>query len=76
MPDQHCVQVNYECGLLQEGAFQSEFTESHTLRYFFDDTIEKIANEVGFETLSSEESFSGVPLDESTWSGLFVLRKV
>jgi SAM-dependent methyltransferase len=76
MPDKQCVQVNYECGLLKEGAFQSEFTESHTLRYFFNDTIKKIANEVGFEIISSEESFSGATLDESTWSALYVLRKV
>jgi SAM-dependent methyltransferase len=75
IPDQHSVEVNYECGFLDKGVFQPEFTESHTLRYFFLDNIENVSNEVGFEILSSEESFSGQPLDESTWSGLWVLRK-
>jgi SAM-dependent methyltransferase len=75
IPEQQCVQVNYECGFLSQGEFQSEFTESHTLRYFFVDTINKLANEVGFEIVSSEESFSGMPLDDSTWSALFVVKK-
>jgi SAM-dependent methyltransferase len=76
IPEHQSVQVNYECGFLDQGVFQSEFTESHTLRYFFDDTIEKIANEVGFRILSSEESFSEAALDESTWSALYVLCRV
>jgi SAM-dependent methyltransferase len=75
IPAQQSVQVDYECGSVSQGAFQSEFTESHTLRYFFFDNIEKVTNEVGFEILSSEESFTGHPLDESTWSALWVLRR-
>jgi hypothetical protein len=75
IPDQQSVDVNYECGFMNQGVFQSEFTESHTLRYFFDDTIEKLANQAGFEVLRSEESFTGVPLDESTWSALYTLKK-
>jgi hypothetical protein len=67
--------VNYECGFLNQGQFQPQFTESHTLRYFFDETIETLAKEVGFEILLSEESFSGLPLGEGTWSALFLLRK-
>jgi SAM-dependent methyltransferase len=75
IPAQQSVQVNYECGFVSQGEFQSEFTESHILRYFFFDTIEKLANEVGLEIVSSEESFSGRQLDESTWSALFVVTK-
>jgi SAM-dependent methyltransferase len=75
IPEQQSVQVNYECGFFDQGVFQPEFTESHTLRYFFDDTIKKVANQAGFEVLMSEESFTGGPLDESTWSALYTLKK-
>ena len=75
IPEQQSVQVDYEFGFLDKGVFQAAFTESHTLRYFFLNNIQNVSNEVGFEILSSEESFSGHPLDESTWSGLWVLRK-
>jgi SAM-dependent methyltransferase len=75
IPEHQSVQVNYECGFLDQGVFQSEFTESHTLRYFNDDVIEKLANQVGFQVLLSQESFSGLPLDENTWSALYIVTK-
>jgi SAM-dependent methyltransferase len=75
IPDEQSVEVNYECGFLDKGVFQPEFTESHTLRYFFDDTIQKLANQAGLQVLRSEESFTGVPLDESTWSALYTFKK-
>jgi SAM-dependent methyltransferase len=75
IPDQQSVEVKYECGFMNQGVFQSEFTESHTLRYFFDDTVKKVSNQAGFEVLMSEESFTGGHLDESTWSALYTLKK-
>jgi SAM-dependent methyltransferase len=75
IPEEQSVNVKYECGFVSQGVFQRDFTESHMLRYYFDDTVEKIANKVGFEVSLSEESFSGKTLDESTWSALYVLSK-
>jgi SAM-dependent methyltransferase len=51
-------------------------TETHPMRHFSLPEIDLLASTQGFERISAEESFTGKPTSEHTWSVCVTLKKI
>lgn len=68
------VDYRFECEDLATPAIE-RFGEVHVIRYLFPTEVDLLARCTGLAVTGSEESFTGLPPSESTWSVTYLLRK-
>ena len=73
----NCAKVTFDIHLRNRKTLRSEnFQEDHFMRYFFIQEIKHFAESTGFELVSHGSTEGHKKLDCTTWSSLFVLKKV
>lgn len=71
------AKVTFDIHLRNKTTSQSEsFKEHHYMRYFFIQEIKMFAESAGFELISYGTTHGHKMLDSSTWSSLFILKKI
>ena len=76
-PNKNMVDVNYLVFIKDKLAGDvHEVRETHCMRYLFLPEIQQMLSDTGFELLASEEWLTGKPLGFTTWSAVFVCRKL
>lgn len=72
------VSVKYSVAVASRdtGRELTSFSESHSLRYLFEQEVTSMLEAAGFELLDAHEWETGNPLSTDTWSASYIARKM
>ena len=69
--ENNTVDVNYQIFVKENGVW-AEFTETHSMRYLFQQEIDELLSSSGLHLLHSEEWMTGREPGQKTWSVVYV----
>ena len=71
------VEVHYDLSIVDKSNNEEhQFSEQHNMRYLFTSEVEELLAAYDMQLIHSEEFLSEKELSSSTWSSLFVARKI